>query len=426
MTLLKNIQNFFDFIKGHATGVVSRGFGVAAVFVMNALVSRKFISSEAGSFFVGLAILHLLAILCRFGLDNVIIKRVAAINFDRSPNEGFSIWLESQLFLFKNCALLGILGVVIYAVNFFLEIEKIANFKFLFLFGWVLVFSYASIFVLASFLKGAGKVGLGSFLETGCVPLLLCFFLLGSLFPQTHLFFLFLYALISFLAVSSFVLILFFGMYGVGFRKITLNWPLLKNNGSFHLMQSSVMEALIMWLPAIILGYVGTSTDVVIFNAAARISGLINFIVAAGNLGLVSQIAKICAYGKYSDAFRLVRDSSRKMVILVLPIYLFVIFFASYLLRPFGIYDDQAALLLKILSTGYVSNAIAGSLGYVFIMGMREGPYRNIVALSLTFIGLGGFFMCHLYGAVGLASTVFMAVIAQNIALYFFATKFFK
>jgi len=424
MTLSK--KSFHDFIKGHARGAISRGFGVAAVFSMNALISRIFINSEAGAFFVGLAILHLLAILCRFGLDNVIIKKVSGIDLNRNPTEGFLVWFESQLFLFRNSIIVGAVGVVAYTLNLAFDIKQSASFPFIFLLGWFLVFSYASIFVLASFLKGSGKVGLGSFLETGCVPLLMCLLLVSNISPATHQSLLIAYSIISLLSVTIVAVILFFGLYRIDFRMIFPVRFFIKSGGSFHLMQSSAMEALITWFPAIILGYVGTSSDVVIYNAAARISGLINFIVAAGNLGLVSQIAKLCASGRYSEAFRLVRDSSRKMVFLVFPIYIFAIFGASYLLKPFGIYDSQAVMLLRILSTGYLSNVIAGSIGYVFIMGKRESAYRNIVALSLVFIGFGGFLMCHYYGAVGLASAVFFSVIAQNITLYIFAKIFFK
>lgn len=424
MTLSK--KSFHDFIRGHARGAISRGFGVAAVFAMNALISRIFINSEAGAFFVGLAILHLLAILCRFGLDNVIIKKISGIDLDKNPTEGFLVWLDSQLFLFRNCVLVGLLGAGMYVLNGIFDIKQSSSFPFIFLLGWFLVLSYASVFVLASFLKGSGKVGLGSFLETGCVPLLVCLLLVSDFSPKTHLSLLFVYSFISLFSVAIVAIILFFGIHRINFKAVFPVRFLVKSGGSFHLMQSSAMEALITWFPAIILGYVGTSSDVVIYNAAARISGLINFIVAAGNLGLVSQIAKLCASSKYSEAFRLVRESSRKMVFLVFPIYLFAIIGASYLLKPFGIYDSQAVMLLRILSTGYLSNVVAGSIGYVFIMGRRESSYRNIVALSLIFIGFGGFVMCHFYGAVGLASAVFFSVITQNITLYIFAKIFFK
>jgi O-antigen/teichoic acid export membrane protein len=199
----------------------------------------------------------------------------------------------------------------------------------------------------------------------------------------------------------------------VGMREfkeiVDVSWPLWVTNVIiFALAQVD------LW----IVGAFRSQEDVALYGAAVKLVlyvviplQLINFVVAP-------LIAELYAQGRKRELESTLRSTA---TLAGVPAFIIVVSFVL-LGRPilgliFGGYYRDAALILVLLSVGYLAAVWAGSCGVTLIMTGHQMVLMGISIMSGLFVIAGAMWAVQEHGAVGVASVAAAGQVFHNIAM---------
>ena len=118
----------------------------------------------------------------------------------------------------------------------------------------------------------------------------------------------------------------------------------------------------------LILGSTGNSSDVGVFNAALKISMLMNLLLAAINTIVATKVSELHASNNKSELRKTIEKTSGLGAVLSIPLFLFITFFSTFLLSLFGNEFTTGSLTLIVLALGQLVNVCVGSTNYFLAM----------------------------------------------------------
>jgi O-antigen/teichoic acid export membrane protein len=126
------------------------------------------------------------------------------------------------------------------------------------------------------------------------------------------------------------------------------------------------------------------------------------------------RIAKLFAKDDMPGLRAYIRSSTQLIVGLTMPGALLLLIFPQFFLGMFGTEFISASHILMIIASGYVINALAGSVGLLLQMTGHEKQYMAITMITLaTSIGLN-FILIPRMGIEGAAITTVISQILFN------------
>lgn len=189
------------------------------------------------------------------------------------------------------------------------------------------------------------------------------------------------------------------------------------------LLLFSLIEALNTQIEVILLGSIKGPAEAGLFSVAARVSGLVAFVVIAVGYPLSPVIARLHAAGDVSLLRRTVRRTARVVFLASLPLGIGVLALSGPLLGLFGAEFKAADLALTVLVLGQLGFAATGFAGTVLVMTGRESwLVRGVVVAAVTNVALNVLLIPPL-GLTGAALGSTISLTAMNITLVYYARR---
>lgn len=395
--------------------------GAALAFGFNVLLARMLGAEGAGLYYLALTVTTIAGVLGRIGLDNSILRFVAA-------NAALEDWGKVKGVYQKGMKMALGFSILVAAVTFvaapwlaetlFLKPELTLPLRWMTL----AIVPMALLILHAEVLKGLKRIrdcqlvrGLGF-----QALLILGFYLIGDAWGLKG-------AIFAYIAASVLMALAGFYLWRLALpqlREATGHFQtneLLKS--CMPLFFASILNLVISSTSTFMLGIWSTSENVAIFNIALRTAMLTGFILVAINSIALPKFAALYHQGDIEALGSTARSSARLIFFLVSPIVLVLILFPGWILGIFGEQFIEGAAVLSIIALGQFINVTLGLAVFLLLMSGHERLMLYTVALAAVVNFILNLVLIPRYGITGAALAVTLSVVIQNLIAYYWVYK---
>lgn len=186
--------------------------------------------------------------------------------------------------------------------------------------------------------------------------------------------------------------------------------PLMLVSASYLVMQWSSTFALGIW---------GTKTDIGIFSVALRTANLTSFILISVNSIVAPKFSELYSRDDLEALENTARKSALLMTLIASPILLSFLVFPQFIMGIFGSGFVDGGYLLSIIAVGQFINVATGSVGFLLVMTGHERLMRNNTMFVALFAVVLNLVLVPRFGALGAAISTSMSIAMVNmISLY--------
>lgn len=195
-----------------------------------------------------------------------------------------------------------------------------------------------------------------------------------------------------------------------GFKEImSISWPLWVSTLTLYALTQADL-----W----IVGAFRSQEDVALYGAAVKLVFYVVIPLQLVNLVVPPLIAELYVQGRKRELENTLRATA---ALAGIPAFLvlvgFVLWGRPILGLVFGDYYRDAAVILTLLSIGYLVSVWSGSCGLTLMMTGHQTTMMGITIVSGMFVIAGAMWAVREYGAVGVASVAAAGLIFQNISM---------
>lgn len=400
-----------DLLVGLIASFVLRSIAAGSSFLLWVVVARSLGAVESGLFFLGFTVVTLFATVGRFGLDNSLVRFVAA---EQNQGNYVAVWgvYRKSMLWGLGCSLS--VAVLILMLQFPLTIWIFQQDGFRDVL-WVMVLGLplVALYTLhAQALQGLRQVSKAISLINISVPFLLSLgVLIFSLNTAVE-------AAWLYVAVTAITFVL-------GYVWWRVCAPAIDRPPKFDseellascrpLWAAMVLTQGILWFSPLLLGVWGKAEDVALFSAAHRTAMLTSFILLVVNAVVAPKFSAMHREGNLGGVRKLALTSTRLMLIAALPVFTIIMVFPEFLMGLFGKEFRDAGGVLRILAIGELVNIATGSVGYLLMMTGNERQMRTNVLVGAVVGVVAGVTLIPEFGVVGAAIATALAVASQNL-----------
>lgn len=388
-----------------------RGLGAVSIYLMYVLCARVMPVNEAGLFFLGTTLVTFMSNIGIIGLNNTILRFVAAYHAEGNWNKINAVVEKSLRW--------GVLALAFFSLAVFagagpsaLYIFHKPDFAPVQRYMAPAIFFLGLNILISHQLQAIRKFERSIFVLAIGVPLGL------SLGVWT-------------LGVkTSFGASLVYSAAGLTTTVLGAIWWLrlrqksdAKESFASHLLWAScwplwisaIMGQTAQWSAQLVAGMWVSKEEIALLASAQRTSMLVSFILIAVNVVVAPRFAAMHQLGNTEELKRLARWSVKLMLIIAVPVTLGMLLFAEQIMALFGEKFVPGANILRILSLGQLVNVMTGSVGYLLNMCGYERDMRNIVICSGALALLMAVVLTYSMGVLGAALATAIAVSIQNL-----------
>ena len=393
-------------------------------YVFLLLVTRTSGAEVWGIFVLCLAVLNITSILSRFGVDTALLRFVAQLKGKMEEIKGIylqgfslvlalSIVFSILLYFFSN-----ILAETVFQKPNLTPFLKVISFA---------LIPFTIIHINAQAYRGLKRIKEFSFFQyTSKFLFAVIIFVLLFYFTDIDVFIMPIY---SFLA-AVFIVMIFSGvgifkiLKGVQTIIIITKKEILSK--SYPMMLSSSILLLMAWADTIMIGIFKTEVDVGFYNVALKLAMLASIILGSVNSILAPKISETFNNNKIDEFKVLIKQSTRIIFFISLPILIVLFLFPEFLLSLFGQEFVIAKTTLLILLIGQAVNAMSGSVGLILQMTGKEKVYQNILLIALVFNIMLNLFLIPKFGIEGAAIASAFSFLFWNLFSVLYIYKRYK
>lgn len=411
----------FFMLKKSGIALTVKGGGMITQYLFIFTVAHLLGPGMLGTFTLSFTVMQLLSILALLGLDNLLIRKVAAA---KASNDLIALKNAYQTSLRTTAVSSILFGLLMYLSSSFIA-EVIFNKPFLT--DHLKVMSVAlPPFVWTTLHAGAfrgSKNMLGFTLFKTIIPLLnaLLIFIAYHLNADFT-------PVMGFTSSTILVAILYF----FGWRKYsaistvpnspTLNWMEMVKE-SLPMMMTGSIFFILNWVDNIAIGIYWSEVEVGFYDTAFKISSASAAILMAVNAIQAPTFAEIKSSNDQNRLKTYIYNSTRLLFYTTAPITLVILLFPEFLLSLFGGKFSIAASGLQILAAGNFINCITGSVGILLMMTGHQVQYNRIIILAAV-LGISlNFILVPYMGIEGAAISSTASKIFWNLASVYYAYK---
>ena len=222
----------------------------------------------------------------------------------------------------------------------------------------------------------------------------------------------------------------------VGFVWLSASFPLLSRAlrprfspspllaFSLPLLVSNVVGFVLQWADTLFLGYYLTAGEVGLYGAAGRLAGLgAIFLTAVGTI-FAPKIYALYGQGELAEVGRLYQRSTRWILMLAVPLFLYTALNAEFLLTLFGAEFVKGAPALLTLAAATLVMTGTGPAGDVILMTGRSRVVLYASAASGALgLGLNAYLIPRL-GLLGAALATGLTLASGNLGNVLLAWRF--
>lgn len=396
---------------GSIIGLCIKVLAAISIFVMNIAVARTLGAAEAGLFFLGFTLITMAAAVGRLGLDQSIVRFIAAQQATDAIGPLHGVYRKSMVWVVLASGGIALLC----SINIDWLVKSLFDqpgFKPV-LHAFLLAIPLVALYTMqAQALQGLKKIAKSMLTLNVFVPVMLL--LLMLLAPVTSAASLAIYFNIACLITLGVGLIFWF--QSAPRKKAAEKFPSnLLRNTCIPLWAVAVLSQVVQWSSQLMLGTWSSSEEVAFFATAQRTAMLTSFVLFAVNAIAAPKFAAMYAKGDLEGLNQLAIMSVRLMLLVAVPALALMLLFPEWLMGFFGEEFRAASTALVILAMGQFVNIATGSVGYLLSMTGYERKVRDN-ALFSALIGVAlGLILIPGYGLLGASIATALAIASQNL-----------
>lgn len=400
------------------TGVILI-LGKVLILFSGLLLARGLGPNEYGMYNYILSLCTVIAIPLVSGLNPLIVRETSKSLIDSkiSQIKGLLVWV------FQYCSFMYLFILIVSLCLYLLDIEN-KNYIFLIL---IIVLLKAVLNIQSSFLQALkqpiiSNIPLNIIIPLGTVTCLLTYKYLGFNIKVTTALTVFSLSAIIGVLFSIYCLIKFLPP-----RLLTENIE-TKNKLWRHSMVSlgliGVITTLNSELATILLGYIGTLTDVAFFKVSLSGVVLLSVGMQAVNTVIAPDIAKKFQSNDIKELQTSITNATFLSSVVSLPIFLVIIIFSQELISlAFGADYIEASLSLVIVAIGQFINILFGSVGLILNMAGHEKKTLKSFIFGLILTSILLLLLVPLYKYVGAAISISIGMVVWPGIMSFYIYK---
>ena len=408
--------------RGAAISFTLRIAGAGFGFALNVLIARLYGATGAGLYFLALTIAGIASLLGRVGLENAVLRFIAAA-------ASASDWARVRA-ISRRAILIVLLASVLTSVAFFLLAGYLASSVFakpaLYSLLRVLTFSIlpiAFIVLYGAMLKALQHIRDSQLVEAVATPMfaLLLTGTVGYRFGVSGAISAFVIAALMTAALGAF-------LWHRHSPPVTVDSPtqpplrLLSTSASFVWVQ--LLNTVTDWADILILGAFWPAEAVGIYGVAKRLALTVSFILIAVNNIAAPKFAALHHQKDHAALSKVAVYSARLTLLAAGPVLLLLMLFSSFFMGIFGSGFRTGAGVLVVLALGQLVNVAVGSVGQLLAMTGHEKILRNIFLVATVLNLSGNFLLIPKFGMMGAAlSSVFFVVVTNLAAAWFVRSR---
>lgn len=406
--------------------LVIRSAGLALIFLSQVLLARLMGVRGYGEYTVIITALNFAVVLSLFGMDTSVLRFLPAYiqRKDFGAAHGF---LKFSYRVISALAILGSIGIFIYL----LDNSRKFHIGFSEAVFWSVLLLPFLVFVnqASSVLRAMSRIKTSLLPAYFLLPLGMCagwwyYFRDHNKLPVdaamminllvTILVFIFIYRKVN--KVSS-------GALPAAPATVS---PRLWLSVSATVLLSSMLNLLIKQSDILFVGYLMNHSAAGTYSAAAKMSALVALGLSVVDYVYIPKIAAQWEAKKLIGLQRMVREASRQILIISLPVAIVMILGGKWLLGLFGPAFVKSYVPLVILVAGQVINSITGMVGGVLMMTGHQRIFFMIYLLAFVLQAVLILFLIPAFGISGAAVASSSAVIFLNLAGYYYIKRKIK
>jgi O-antigen/teichoic acid export membrane protein len=392
--------------------LVFRALGAGLTLFSTVIFARVLGVDDFGLFSLGLTIITITSILVRAGMDNVVLKQVAAhSNQDEEISNGY---IYSSLILICSNGL--IVSVIIWVLADTLSLNvfnKPDLGGFLQLLSLVIV-PMSVAFILGETNKALGRTAYAAFLQA-VLPIFITLTVFSVL------------SIIEIVSLGTIGFAVIFGYLGSALtsaKSLLLNIVSIKRikvrlfdlyRQGFPMLLVSAGAMVMSWADTITLGIFCSASDVGVYFAASRTALVTTLILVAVNAVSGPIYARLHKEGKIEEIATLAKKSSMLLLLIVMLPTSFLLLFPEWVMHWFGEGFSLGASILVVLTVGQLVNVTCGSVGCLLVMTGNEKIMRNIILITAAMNIILNVLLVREYGPIGVAYATAFSTVMWNI-----------
>ncbi len=400
-----------EMLIGSIIGLGIKVLAAISIFVMNIAVARTLGAAEAGLFFLGFTLATMAAAIGRVGLDQTIVRFVAAQKATNSIGMLHGVYRKSIIWVSLASTGLAYLGWI--NINWLIKhlfdqpgFEPVLR-------SFLLAIPLIALYTMqAQALQGLRKIAKSMITLNVIVPAALLLMMLLS--PVTSATTLVGYFNIACLLTLGIGAVLWIQSAPLKTSKESFPSDLLRKT-CMPLWAVAVLSQVVQWSSQLMLGAWSTSEEVAFFATAQRTAMLTSFVLFAVNAIAAPKFAAMYAKGDHDGLKRLAIISVRLMLLAAVPALALMLLFPEWLMSFFGEEFRVASTALVILALGQFVNIATGSVGYLLSMTGLERKVRDNAFFSALIGVTLGFLLIPSYGLLGASIATAVAIASQNL-----------
>ena len=192
---------------------------------------------------------------------------------------------------------------------------------------------------------------------------------------------------------------------------------------SLTVLLTSLLNLLIKQSDILFVSYFLGNTAAGKYSAAAKMATLVSLGLSIIDYVYVPKIAALWEGHKLIGLQKLIKDASKQILIITIPISIVLIVGGKWLLGLFGNAFSASYVPLVILVCGQLINSLTGMVGGVLMMTGHQRVFFLFYVVSFVIQALLNFMLIPKLGIVGAAIATASAIVILNLMGYFFIRK---
>lgn len=400
-----------------------RVVGAGAGFLLQVVAARALGADEMGSYALALTIALVSSVIARLGMDTAVL-RYASAAYSQRDGGGLAVVQRAVLLVLLPitllAAVLGILASGSMASELFGKPELAGPLRVMF--SSVPIFALAS--VLGESLRAADRHIAAAAVQGGAIPLISLIVVLvigANVRTAEDLAWIYLGSCTTVLAAAA---ALWRRARRLdpsgegGAEKVCVGSQLSAKmvlHTSLGMYGAAVAGVLLAWIDTIILGLWASSTEVGVYNAAARTAMLTSFVLLAVNSVAAPRFASAPLREDAQATQRLACRAALLTSGATLPVIAVLALIPDRVLGLFGPEFTSGAAAMVIIALGQMVNAATGPVGHLLNMRGLHAVETRLSVLSVAINAVACMLMVPAWGGVGAASANASAVVACNL-----------
>ena len=186
-------------------------------------------------------------------------------------------------------------------------------------------------------------------------------------------------------------------------------------HSSIPLFWFASLNLVMTFSDTVLLGILGSTTDVSIYTVAAKLALLTTFVMTGIESIVAPRFSGMLARGEHGALRTLAIRATSLATGAALPIIAILVAAGPWVLRAFGPAFPDGAAALAILACGQLVNVMTGSVGYLLIMSGRERDLRNNVLVAAVSNVVLNLCLIPALGISGAAIATATSIVVMNL-----------